>query len=155
MMGDYDKFVNVKGCPLSEILSNKAGESLLRTEIERLVGNSNSNFYLIEDWRCTSDNPQFKVILLREIKELSMETALNLPDGIIEEEQTDDFFIANALARTGNKEAFYYVDTEITSPFIEHVLQRFANNFSRIGVEDLPKVEVTNLLVEQSKTILQ
>lgn len=154
IMEEYDKFQSALTCPISVILNEKKGESALRDEISRLIRNDNNHFYLLEDWYGDNDVSQYKVILLREIKEISLKCALQLPDGIIESEQEHSFFENNNLACSVEKNNFYYVDSEIKSPFIEHILQRFTNNFSRVGVEDLPKAEVLNELVKFSKKVL-
>lgn len=155
-MSDYQRWVGSGNLLIKDIISEKSGEGKLKHEMDRLVNNENSGFYLIEDWKCSNNNSnKYKVILLREIKEMSIDCARCLPDGILEEEKDASYLQSNNLAVTEDRSNFYYVDTEVQSPFVEHILQRFSNNFVRIGVEDLPKAQVSKQLVEQSKLILQ
>lgn len=154
-MDDYDKYQKAPGTAIKDVVSDSRGEGKLKHEIDRLVNNENTNYHLIEDWGDNdSENQSFKVILLREIKEITLECALSLPDGLLETDITPDFLSCNSLSVSADKSNFYYVDSEVASPYIEHILQRFSNNFIRIGVEDLPKVKVSKQLVEYSKTIL-
>lgn len=152
---DYEKFLNASKTPIKDVISDNRGEGKLKHEIDRLVNNENTNYHLIEDWVCTNGEEQrFKVIMLREIKEMSLECAMSLPDGILETDIANDYLCRNSLSTSADKSNFYYVDSELVSPYIEHILQRFSNNFIRIGVEDLPKTKVSKQLVEYSKTIL-
>lgn len=153
-MENYDKWLAVQNLEMKQILSEKSGLKLLENEINRMVGHSHGNFYLIEGWKSASDDLRFMVILLRDVKHLTWDCASALPNGILEEEKDEAFFMGNMLAKTPDKRQMYYVDAEIKSPFIEHILQRFANNFLRIGVDDLPKADVSTLY-EQAKNILQ
>ena len=154
-MEDYDKFQSAPDTAIKDVVSDSKGEGKLKHEIDRLVNNENTNYHLIEDWSDNSREDQsFKVILLREIKEITLECALSLSDGLLETDITPDFLSHNSLSVSADKSNFYYVDSEVASPYIEHILQRFSNNFIRIGVEDLPKTKVSKQLVEYSKTIL-
>jgi len=154
-MDDYDKYQKAPGAAIKDVVSDSKGEGKLKHEIDRLVNNENTNYHLIEDWGDNdSESQSFKVILLREIKEITLECALSLPDGLLETDITPDFLSYNSLSVSADKSNFYYVDSEVASPYIEHILQRFSNNFIRIGVEDLPKAKVSKQLVEYSKTIL-
>lgn len=154
-MDDYDKYQKAPGTAIKEVVSDSKGEGKLKHEIDRLVNNENTNFHLIEDWSDNdSEDQKFKVILLREIKEITLECALSLPDGLLETDISLGFLSCNSLSVSADKSNFYYVDSEVASPYIEHILQRFSNNFIRIGVEDLPKAKVSKQLVEYSKTIL-
>jgi len=154
-LDDYEKYLRAPAVAIKDVVSDSKGEGKLKHEIDRLVNNDNTNYHLIEDWICTDGEDQrFKVILLREIKEVSLECALSLPDGLLETDVTSEFLYRNSLSQSADKSNFYYVDCELASPYIEHILQRFSNNFIRIGVEDLPKAKVTKQLVEYSKTIM-
>ena len=149
-----DKWMKRKDFTIHQIFSEKEGESLLKENIKRLVSDDYADFYLIEDWQSKNSEHKFRVILLRTINTLSMDCALKLADGILEESASEKFFRDNMLAQSPGRELMYYVDAEIKSPFIEYILHRFANNFTRIGVEDLPKADTTDLLVRQTKAIL-
>lgn len=154
-LDDYEKYLKAPNSAIKEVVSDSKGEGKLKHEIDRLVNNENTNYHLIEDWLCDkSEGQSFKVVLLREIKEISLNCALYLPDGMLETDIPSEFLTHNSLSVSLDKSNFYYVDSEIASPYIEHILQRFSNNFIRIGVEDLPKAQVSKQLVEYSKTIL-
>lgn len=154
-MDDYEKYLRAPAAAIKDVVSDSKGEGKLKHEIDRLVNNENTNYHLIEDWNCADSEAQrFKVILLREIKEMSLECALSLPDGLLETDIAPYYLYCNSLSESVDKSNFYYVDCEVASPYIEHILQRFSNNFIRIGVEDLPKTKVSKQLVEYSKTIL-
>jgi hypothetical protein len=154
-LDDYEKYLKAPNSAIKDVLSDSKGVGKLKREIDRLVNNDNTNYHLIEDWLCDKSEGQFfRVILLREIKEMSLNCALSLPDGLLETDISSDFLTRNSLSVSLDKSNFYYVDSEIASPYIEHILQRFSNNFIRIGVEDLPKAQVSKQLVEYSKTIL-
>lgn len=138
---------------IQDILNNKKGEGLLKQEIDRLIKNDNSNYYLLEDWRNDSISG-YMIILLRDIKSISMKCALELPNGLLEEVWDNSFFDVNKLAKSNDISNIYYVDCEIASPYIEHILQRFSTNFLRIGVEDLPRMETSQQLFNFSKSVL-
>ncbi len=150
---DYDAWTLSNTVSLKDIADSNQGLGILKNEIKRLINNENSSYYLIEDWR-TDSSSSFMVIMLRDIRTIMLDCALNLPNGICEDEVDDSFFLYNSLSKSAEKANIYYVDTEIKSPFIEHIIQRFSNNFLRIGVEDLPKAMVLDSLVEHSKNII-
>lgn len=41
-----------------------------------------------------------------------------------------------------------YIQTQVASPFIEHIMQRFSYNFCRIGVDDRNKTQITEKLTQ-------
>lgn len=105
--------------------------------LKQLKENKISSFYLLEKWgdNCTSD---YYVMLLRDVRRLSIATAKKIGEGVMEEDltpinrQVDDLFVSP------KNRGFYYIDSQIESPFIEHILESFMYNFNRIGVEDMP-----------------
>lgn len=99
--------------------------------VENLLEDKLPAFYLIEDWNGSGNN--FKVILLRELKRFSFAIAKKISVGLD---------LASIDAR---KNDFKYDSTnhelcqvcaQVSSPFVEYVMQRFSHNFCRIGVED-------------------
>lgn len=50
------------------------------------------------------------------------------------------------LMKLTNEDEMIYVETELLSPIIEHLLQMFFYNFGRIGVEDRPQNTLQSLL---------
>ena len=150
----YDEWQSAISCNNNKILKEKDTEGVLKRYIEMLVKNERSEWYFIEDWNNNDEDEKYRIILLKEINKISISCALKLPDGILEEDVNDSFYSDNMLARTDDKELMYYVESEIKSPFIEHILQRFSLNFYRIGVEDINTAQVTEKLLEQSKKII-
>lgn len=114
--------------------------------LKQLKENKIASCYLLEKWNdaCSSD---YYVILLRDVRRLSVSTASKISNGVLEQDlspinpQFDDLFISKT------SDGFYYVDSQIQSPFIEHILAAFVYNFNRIGVEDLPS-DTHNSLVK-------
>ena len=105
--------------------------------LKQLKENKISSFYLLEKWgeSCASE---YYVILLRDVRRLSIATAKKIGEGILEEDlapinrQVDDLFVSP------KNNGFYFIDGQIESPFVEHILEAFMYNFNRIGVEDMP-----------------
>ena len=152
-LSDYDKWLSSNNVSVTDILSTKLGMGLLKHEIDKVIAHESSSDYLMEGWD-SDDFSDYKVLLLREIKTISKSCAYELADGIIESDLQESFFNENELAKTNDQSGFYYVDCEIQSPYIEHIIQRFTTNFSRIGVIDLPKSTVSQQLIDYSKTLL-
>lgn len=42
----------------------------------------------------------------------------------------------------------YYIQAQVASPFIEHIMQRFSYNFCRVGVKDRDKSQVVEILTK-------
>ena len=60
----------------------------------------------------------------------------------------------NDLFLTNDPKNFFWVQAEINSPFIEHIMQAFVYNFSRIGVDDRPGKTI-DYLFNSVKTTIQ
>lgn len=112
--------------------------------IDNLLRDDLPDYYLLEDWEISRNEP--KIILLREMKRISIQTARLFSTGFGAEsinKNTDELRIV------GEEEELYRVCAEITSPFIEHIIQRFSHIFCRIGVDDRDESQKENL---QKKT---
>ena len=108
--------------------------------IDNLVGDKLPSFYLIEDWIPGGKNS--KVILLKDLKRISYTTAQKLGKGM-DKQEISDFDDLNK----GGGDELCRVCAEVKSPFIEHIIQRFSQNFCRIGVEDRDAIsEKANLM---------
>ena len=59
----------------------------------------------------------------------------------------------NDLFLTNDPNNFFWVQAEINSPFIEHIMQAFVYNFSRIGVDDRPGKTIDYLFNSVINTI--
>lgn len=154
-MALYDNWENACHCKDDVLLCEKDAEGLLKNNINLLINHGKSEWYLIEDWERNISSSGFKIILLREIGTLSIDCALKMANGIMEDDVSEDFFKYNMLKRTNDRSSLYYIESEIKSPYIEHILQRFTNNFARIGLDDIPRIDTISQLVNYSKKILK
>ncbi|NOQ27787.1 MAG: hypothetical protein GQ564_20685 [Bacteroidales bacterium] len=108
----------------------KSYEKQAKTILTEINNNRNPNFHIIESW---SENGKYNVILLREIRKISYNIGLNLHKGIevagLDKEQLNrnDINVQSELL---------YIEKVLKSPFVEHLIQRFTSNFSKIGVQD-------------------
>lgn len=116
-----------------------------------LVSNSIAPFHLIEGW---NGECAYHVVIMREIHQLTRDTAMKIAYGIIADEQPADFFVENSLRRPDSEKPFdvtYEILATMDSPMIEHLIQRFVNNFAKIGVEDIDLEEVKSKTIDISK----
>lgn len=128
-------FSNVSDNEFKDYLSQEKGRHV--DFLKQLKDNRISSYYLLEKWddSCLSE---YYVILLRDVRRLSIATARRISEGVLEQDlnpinhHIDDLFV------TEKRDGFYYIDSQIDSPFIEHILEAFMYNFNRIGVEDMP-----------------
>lgn len=108
--------------------------------ILELIDNKNPNYHIIESWR---NNDECFIVLLREIRKISENLGILLPKGI---HQDDYNKIVGKLDDIDISSDFLFVNTILKSPFIEHLIQRFTNNFNKIGVEDCRSNILNNIL---------
>lgn len=90
------------------------------------------------------------VVILRDIKAISRELALLLPDGIdaekISEIQKTD---PSAFQLSIGEDDLCFPTGELRSPFVEQMMQNFSLLFGRVGVSDVPNAytdEINKLL---------
>lgn len=108
----------------------KKYEKQAKTIFGEINNNRNPNYHIIESF---TENGKYNIILLREIRKISYEIGKNLHKGIevagLEQEQlkNNDISVQSELL---------YIETVLKSPFLEHLIQRFTSNFSKIGVQD-------------------
>ena len=99
--------------------------------VDNLLKDQLPAFYLIEDWKENHDS--FKVILLRELKRFSFTIAKKISVGLdlasIDTKRDD-------LKCNSQNYDLCQICAQVSSPFVEHIMQRFSHNFCRIGVED-------------------
>ena len=136
---------------LLDVKSEKKHE--LIKYLSRLEGNNIAPFYLLEAW---SDYGQEKhlVVLLREVHRIEFSIAMNIKSGFSESMMEGLDLKYNALFLKNDPKNFYWVQAEINSPFIEHIMQAFVYNFSRIGVDDRPGKTI-DYLFNSIKTTIQ
>ena len=136
---------------LLDVKSEKKHE--LIKYLSRLEGNNIAPFYLLEVW---SDYGQEKhlVVLLREVHRIEFSIAMNIKSGFSESMMEGLDLKYNDLFLKNDPKNFYWVQAEINSPFIEHIMQAFVYNFSRIGVDDRPGKTI-DYLFNSIKTTIQ
>lgn len=127
---------------------NKIGRGYLN----ELKGNKISSFYLIETWDKNNDSKYF-VVLLRDIRRIKKDIADKIKNGINECCLAPEDFYHNDLFVSENKDNLFWVEAQMKSPFVEHVLQAFSHNFSQIGVEDIAQDTVEQLLESAQQNI--
>ena len=110
--------------------------------LKELMSGNMERFLLLEHW--SDDSEQFYVIHLTEVRHLQITTARALIQGVranmISEEKDDLFFDNRPVARE------YRIITQLTSPYLEYVCQKFANAFFRIGIQDWPQSDLCTKL---------
>ncbi|MCS4274701.1 MULTISPECIES: hypothetical protein [Raoultella] len=119
---------------INSIEQNYTYEKLLiffRDDISKILSdiieNKNPDFFLIDE----VVGYKSVIVNLREIYELNILTAKRIPDGI---EIDDGDTYPGLNLNTPNK--FCSIVGQLKSPFIELLMQRFTNNFVRVGVDN-------------------
>lgn len=120
--------------------------------LSKLEGNNIAPFYLLEAW---TDYGQDKhlVVLLREVHRFQFSTAMSIKAGVSESMLEGIDLKYNDLFLKSDPKNFFWVQAEINSPFIEHIMQAFVYNFSRIGVDDRPGKTIDYLYNSVKTTI--
>ena len=111
--------------------------------LEDIVRNDVAGFYLLENWDSTDEQ---YVVLLRDIKRIRKDIFFQIGDGIMYDGVNDTIDEKSDLMKLTNDADMIYVEVELLSPIVEHLLQMFFHNFGRIGVEDRPHNTLRNLL---------
>lgn len=127
----------------------------LTAEAEKLLKGNNQNYYFVD-----SVEPNFGektksfgcgfVAILREVRAISRELALQLLEGIDSEKfhgiRNSD---PTAFQLSIDKDGFCIPTGELSSPFIEQLMQNFSLLFGRVGTTDVPSayaIEIGKLL---------
>ena len=100
-------------------------------EYSDLYSFRHNRFYLIKNW----NNPnKYNVILLRDIKRISLDLISQFPNGCQNKNFDEKVYLLNDIYKS---DSVYYFKTitQISSPYIEYVIQQFSHNFCRIGVD--------------------
>lgn len=103
--------------------------------LSRLEGNGIAPYYLLEAWE-EYGKERHLVVMLRDVHRIQFSTAMKIKAGVLESEFSNLNMSYNDLFLTKDPKNFFWVQAEISSPFIEHIMQSFVYNFSRIGVVD-------------------
>ncbi|EOT4534212.1 hypothetical protein AB2F92_24955 (plasmid) [Escherichia coli] len=102
-----------------------------------IIENKNADYFFID--YISGYGPA--IVNLREIYELNISTALKIPDGIeLNIEKTYPGL------NTSIENQFCSIVGHLRSPFIELLMQRFSNNFVRIGVDNHDHKLLTNIM---------
>lgn len=120
--------------------------------LDRLIRYEIHAYYLIESWN--KDCNDYMVLLLRDIRRMKFSTAVRFPGWFTAGSEKIEYFAENDLCRPSNSDTLYGVETRILSPYIEHIMQSFSHNFTRIGVADYDS-DVRDALNQIIKTTLQ
>lgn len=116
----------------------KALEKNCKNVIAEILSFKRRNYYFLEHWCFPNEH---LVVLLREIRSISSTYAQQLSKGCkiadIKEHRYNEI--------TYDKEAFSFVQAEMNSPYIEHLIQSFFHNIGRIGIEDYRDIFANNL----------
>lgn len=140
--------VNSKnGQSFRKYIARKNGQGIIKNAINNLIKNSLRQFYLIESWS-SGTGSSCMIIILRDVRKILKSHALAISKGIEEEElfKINDR-LNDDLSYTDKHTNLYWIESEIKSPFIEHILEAFSYNFVRIGVDDLDKEKVNTELL--------
>ena len=121
--------------------------------LSRLEGNGVALYYLLESWLDYGIDKHL-VVMLRDVHRVQFSTAMRIKEGVSESEITGLDFRYNDLFLQNDPKNFFWVQAEINSPFIEHIMQAFVYNFSRIGVDDRPGKTI-DYLYNSVKTTIQ
>lgn len=113
--------------------------------LSRLEGNGMAPYYLLEAWKDYGKEKHL-IVMLRDVHRIQYSTAMKIKAGVLESEFSNLDLSYNDLFLTNDPKNFFWVQAEILSPFIEHIMQSFVYNFSRIGVDDRPGKTVEYLL---------
>ena len=119
----------------------------------RLEGNDIPPYYLLESWLDFGIDKHL-VVMLRDVHRVQFSTAMRIKEGVFESEFTELDLKYNDLFLQNDPKNFFWVQAEINSPFIEHIMQAFVYNFSRIGVDDRPGKTI-DYLFNSVKTTIQ
>ena len=114
--------------------SHKRGHKMF-DYLSRLQENSIHHYYLLEGWKDYGENKHL-VLMLRDVRRIEYNIANRIGNGVEESILGLEDTTHNDLFLTSEKKHFYFIQALIASPFIEHIMQAFVYNFSRIGVED-------------------
>lgn len=105
--------------------------------LSRLEGNGIPAYYAIEGWDEYGTDKHL-VLMLRDVRRMQFSTAMNIKKGVYENALGFSDTLKNDLFLNNDSKHFFSVQAQINSPFVEHIMQAFVYNFSRIGVEDRP-----------------
>lgn len=128
--------------PLTSITSRDAS-NIQKNLFEELISHKNPNFYFIE-----SEKEKGYVIRMREISRLSPNVMFRLANGI-DTKLADEELADNDLKQLEDNDIYMPLFV-VKSPYMEHIMQHFLQQFNKIGIEDISK-EFTGIFTELIK----
>lgn len=108
-------------------------QKICREELKELCMGRNNRFYLLQNWDSTN---QFNVVILREVRRISLKVLQKFVNGYRNTNFSEEDYKCNDIVYTSQR-LYFTTITQISSPYIEHIIQAFSHNFCRIGVQDL------------------
>ncbi len=138
-----DSYYDIKDAFALYLCDNnkKKGHALIRY-LSDLIGDKKHSYYLLEDWSKTDNH---FVVMLRDVRRIEFSVAQKIESGVYETELGLKDSLHNDLFLNRSENDFLRVQALVDSPFIEHIMQSFVYNFSRIGVEDRHEDTIKNL----------
>ncbi len=118
--------------------------------LKDLTSNSIHGYYLIESWENVD---KFKIIILRDIRRMSITTRLYYEQWHNRGVEDDHFLRKNDVSDANKYSDYYRIEGCILSPFIEHIMQSFSYNFTRIGIPSFDE-DITQKLTIAIKKVL-
>lgn len=118
--------------------------------LKDLISNGIHGCYLIESWENVND---FKIILLRDVRRMSLSTRFFYEQWQNRGIEDELFLRKNDVSDAAKQTDYYRIVSCIKSPFMEHIMQSFSYNFTRIGVPSFDK-GITQRLSSTIKSIL-
>ena len=137
--------------PFIEYLRTNEQYNEIKADIDRLSKNQDNNFLLIPDWQHYRKT-HHKVIILKEIKRLKSNIAFAFEDPCYSIIDQPNFNIYENDLKTTPTD-IYCIEKLMLSPYVEDVMQRFAYNFARIGIDRLATATNENLFKEIKESI--
>lgn len=131
-----------KGSPLKTV-TIKDESNIQKGIFDELIANKNPNFYFLEH-----EHEEGYVIRMREISRLAPEMLFRLAKGI--EGKLTDSELEDSDLRQLDPEELIMPLYVVKSPFMEHIMQHFLQQFNRIGIEDVHK-DFSNRFIELIK----
>lgn len=124
--GAYLDVINNKNYSCKELIK------YCKTEYADLYQGKHNRYYLINNWE---DPTNYNVIILRDIKSISFDLINKFSKGCHNKNFDENVYLLNDIYRS---DSLYHYRTlaQISSPYIEHILQKYSYNFCRIGVEN-------------------
>lgn len=118
--------------------------------LKDLLSNGIHGYYLIESWENADD---FKIIIMRDVRRMSISTRFYYEQWQDRGKEDESFFRKNDVSDATKYTDYYRIVGCIKPPFIEHIMQSFSYNFTRIGIPSFDE-SISQKLTATIKTVL-